>query len=161
MLFSGTVDSQATEANDLTVTTGAGPITFTGAVGSGATQELGALIANSTGTTRFNSTVEAASVTTNLGGMTEIIGGTVTTTGDQIYNDPVFLGANTTLTGNDITLASTVNSLGVNRNLDVNTTGGGITTFGNLVGNILPLLNLITNADGTTRINGARDTHDE
>ena len=33
VLFAGTVDSEATEANDLTVSTGTGNITFTGAVG--------------------------------------------------------------------------------------------------------------------------------
>ena len=78
MLFSGTVDSQAAEANDLTVSTGAGPITFTGAVGSGSYQELGALVANSTGTTRFNSTVEADQRNYQRPGTTQLNGNVTT-----------------------------------------------------------------------------------
>jgi len=61
-----------------------------------------------------------------------ISGGAVTTTGAQIYNDPVTLGANTTLTSTGsgaITLAGTLDGA---FNFTVNT--AGITTFGGIVG---------------------------
>lgn len=64
MTFVGTVNSQAVEANDLAITAG-GNITFTGAVGDGGSA-LGDLLANSTGTTLFNSTVNAFSLTTDV-----------------------------------------------------------------------------------------------
>jgi hypothetical protein len=74
----------------------------------------------------------------------------VMTTGDQTYNDAVALGANTILIGNDISFNSTIDSSGVNRDLDVRTTGAGVTTFGGQVGVVLPLANLTTNLDGAT-----------
>ncbi len=133
--LNGTVDSEATEANDLTVTTGTGTITFTGAVGSGATQELGAIIANSTGTTRFNSTVEAASLTTNAGGTTQL-NGDVTTSGAQTYNDNVQIDADVTLTttNNAVLFSGTVDSEATETNNLTVTTGAGNVTFTGAVG---------------------------
>ena len=74
------------------------------------------------------STVEAATVTTNIGGTTAINGGTITTTGNQTYNDAVTLGANTILNAGagNINFASTVT--GAAFTLDANSTG--TTTFG-------------------------------
>src|SRR5204862_6011414 len=67
VLFGSTV----TLASDLTVSAGAGDITFTGAVNGGFD-----LVANSTGTTKFGGAVGTgtplASVTTDAGGTTQI-----------------------------------------------------------------------------------------
>ena len=98
-----------------------------------------------------------ASLTTDGSGglnLTRINGGLVTTTGDQTYNDTVRLGANTILTGNDITFATLLDSSeGALRTLLINSTGGGITTFNGAVGTLDRLARLETNLDGRTDIN--------
>ncbi len=149
-----------TGATLLNTTAGAtGNITFTGTVTGGQ-----ALTATSGGITTFNSTVGAgvgnalASLTTNGGGTT-ILRDAVTTTGVQTYDDAVLLGwaagQNRTLAGSSVSLNSTVNNeTAAPRGLTVNTTGGGVTTFGGTIGAGANggLFNLITNADGSTRI---------
>src|SRR5262249_56455996 len=100
-----------------------------------------------------------ASVTTNADGSTRINGGVVLTTGDQSYDDAVTLGAAATLSGADITFASTLDSFNATaRALTVNSSGGGTTTFSAAVGNIHALASVTTNADGSTQINGGRLT---
>src|SRR5207248_2835610 len=80
-----------------------------------------------------------------------INGGGASTTADQTYNDTVTLGADTTIAGNDITFAKTVDGAFA---LMVNSSGSGVTTFGDQVGGTTILTSLTTNSDGTTRING-------
>jgi hypothetical protein len=65
------------------------------------------LTANSTGTTAFNQTVNAASLTTDAGGTTQL-NGNVTTTGSQTYGDAVTIANNPILSGSDITFNNTV-----------------------------------------------------
>jgi hypothetical protein len=59
--FNNTVDG----SSDLTVNAVSGNVTFNGAVGN--LSAIGNLTANSTGTTAFNQTVNAASLTTDAG----------------------------------------------------------------------------------------------
>ena len=102
--FGGTTTLNA----GLTVSTGAGNITFTGAVNGGQ-----ALVANSTGATLFSTTVGAttplASLTTNAGGTTTLTGN-VTTTGAQSYGEAVTLAATSTLatTNANISFGNTI-----------------------------------------------------
>ena len=91
------------------------------------------------------------SLTTDADGTTRIDGGPITTTGNQIYNDAVTLGADATLSGNNITFASTVDGA---QALTVNTSGSGTTTFSAPVGGTTALASLTTNADGSTHLNG-------
>jgi autotransporter-associated beta strand protein/VCBS repeat-containing protein len=127
----------------------AGNINLAGSVGGAF-----ALNANSGATTTFGGAVNVASVTTDAGGATAINGGAVTTTGDQVYGDAVALGADTVLTGNDVTFTDTVNSDATPRSLNVVTSASGTTTFTGPVGGASALASLTTNADGTTAING-------
>ena len=109
--FNNSVNGSTTNSNSLTFNAGTGNITFNGAVGN--TVALGNLTLNSTGTTRFDSTVNAASVTTNAGGTTQIKGN-VTTSADrgQIYNDNVEVIGNIVLTGDEINFGGTVAGTG-------------------------------------------------
>ena len=83
-------------AQKLTLSSGAGNITATGAMGS--SLALGDLVVNSTGTATLRGLVKAASMRTDAGGSTVLNDGRVTTTGRQTYNDNIVLGAATTLT---------------------------------------------------------------
>jgi filamentous hemagglutinin family protein len=98
--FTDTVNSAAGENNDLTVNTaGGGTTNFSGIVGG--SDALASLVTNADGTTVFNTS-------------------SVTTTGNQTYNDAVRLNQNLTLTSNNGTLQfnSTVDSApGLNRTL--------------------------------------------
>ncbi|TAG86760.1 MAG: filamentous hemagglutinin N-terminal domain-containing protein, partial [Oscillatoriales cyanobacterium] len=96
--FNNTVDG----SGDLKVNAGSGNITFNGAVGS--PKDLGNLTTNSTGTTAFNQTINAASLTTDAGGKTQVKGN-VTTTGNQTYGDAVTLNAAVTFTLGNATIA--------------------------------------------------------
>ncbi|HBB30324.1 MAG TPA: hypothetical protein DC064_00340, partial [Cyanobacteria bacterium UBA9273] len=152
--FSSTVNSQTGEANDLTITSGTGNITFNDQVGNN--QPLGNLQANSTGTTSFNSTVQAASVTTDAGGETQLKGD-VTTTGTlgQNYSDNLRIKNSTTLnSGNSpVNISGTLDSeTGESNNLTV-TSGTGNITFNSQIGNSQPLGDLQANSTGTTSFN--------
>ncbi len=130
--LSSTVNSPV--ARSLTVNTG-GITIFGGAVGG--TGALASLMTDAPGATRLN-------------------GGGVETTGAQIYNDAVTLGADTVLTSDtngNIQFVSTLDSdsTATPRALTVNT--GGTTIFGGLVG-ATALASLTTDAPGTTQING-------
>ncbi|GGY16270.1 hypothetical protein GCM10008098_04400 [Rhodanobacter panaciterrae] len=123
--FAATVDG----AHNLTVNTG-GVTTFGGVVG---------------GTTALTSLTTDATGSTTLGG-------NVSTTGAQTYNDAVTLGGDATLASSGsgaIKLASTVNGA---HNLTVNT--GGVTTFGGVAGGTTALTSLTTDAGGSTTLGG-------
>ena len=112
------------------------------------------LALNFSGTT----TIDGANFTginnlsTSNGGTTQLTGA-LTTSGIQTYDDAVSLTGATTLTssGNQaITFNNTVNGA---QDLTVNTTG--TSTFSGAVGDTAPLTSLMTNAGGTTAVNGA------
>jgi filamentous hemagglutinin family protein len=149
--FSGAVDSQAGETNALTISSGAGNATFTGAVG--ANQALAALTVNSTGTTAFDSTVQATSLTTDAGGTTTL-NGNVTTSGTQTYGDAVQVNGDATLatTNSAVTFDSTVNSQASETNNLTVTTGNGAVAFNAAVGGAAngELGALAVNSTGTT-----------
>jgi len=143
--FGNTVDG----TQDLTLTTGTGNITFNDAVGN--TQALGNLIANSSGSTRFNSTIKASSLTTDANGSTELRGN-VTTSGNQTFNDAVQLTNNLTLNSSNgnISFGNTVDGT---QDLTLITGTGDITFNGAVGNNSIPLGNLIANSSGSTRFN--------
>src|SRR5690606_8408348 len=88
-------------------------------------------------------------------GSTEIAGD-ITTSGHQIYNDAVTLGADTALTsggGGNIAFASTLDG---RHHLTINSSG--TTTFGGVVGSTDALASLTTNAAGSTTIAGGAIT---
>jgi filamentous hemagglutinin family protein len=149
--FSGAVDSQAGETNALTISSGAGNATFTGAVG--ANRALAALTVNSTGTTAFDSTVQATSLTTDAGGTTTL-NGDVTTSGAQVYGDAVQVNGDATLatTNSAVTFDSTVNSQASETNNLTVTTGNGAVAFNAAVGGAAngELGALAVNSTGTT-----------
>ena len=117
---------------------------------------------NTTGNTVFGNivggTTPLTSVTTNAGGTTHINGAGITTTGGQIYNDAVSLGANVTLTSN----SSGVVTFGVDGERGVcaggGHGGGDDVWFGG--GGTTPLSSVTTDAAGTTAINGGVVTTD-
>ncbi|MEC5127716.1 LamG-like jellyroll fold domain-containing protein, partial [Verrucomicrobiales bacterium BCK34] len=78
----------------------------------------------------------------------------VNTTGDQIFGDAVELRSNVEMNAANVTFESTLDSCDANddRDLTVNTTGAGVTTFGGDVGGNFELGDIITNMDGVTRI---------
>jgi len=123
-----------------------------------------ALTVNSgTGSTVFNAAVggsgSLSSLTTDAGGTTYINGGVVTTSGDQTFNDAVVLGADATLTGTNVTFASTVDddaSSSTSSDLTVN--ASGTTRFSGPVGSYSPIDSITTDAAGTTQINGSVST---
>ncbi len=111
---------------------------------------------NTDGITTFGGLVGTgtalASVTTDAGGSVVISGGGVTTTGNQLYNDPATLGAATVLASTgagNIRFFSTVDGAFA---LTANTTG--TTRFDGQVGGTTPLVSVQTDAGGTTAING-------
>ncbi|MEG5066327.1 filamentous hemagglutinin N-terminal domain-containing protein, partial [Microcoleus sp. B3-A4] len=132
--FNNTVDA-SNSGSDLTVNAGTGDITFSGAVGS--SKDLGNLKVNSTGTTAFNKTVNAASLTTDVGGTTQVRS-PVTTTGTQTYNDAVTIANKLSLAGSDVTFKNTVDG---NSDLTVKASSGNITFTGE-VGKTTPLTSL-------------------
>ena len=126
-------------------------ITFASTVNGGQ-----ALAVNTGGTTTFSAvvggTAPLTSLTTGLGGATAVNTVAITTTGDQVYNGALTLGASVVMAssaGGNITFSSTVNGA---RTLTVNT--GGTTTFAGAVGGGTALTSLITNSGGGTTISG-------
>ena len=85
--------------------------------------------------------------------------GGVSTIGDQTYADPVELGSNTVLTGNDVTFRNTIDSVATHAHtLTVNTTGNGVTSFEASVGvgfTDSQLGALTTDPDGVTEFGNA------
>jgi len=118
--FNGTVnalDGTASGSQNLTLDAGSGNITFDNAVGNA--RVLGILQANSTGTTRFNSRVNATSLTTNAGGTTQL-NGDVTTSDVLSYGDQLEINSDISLTANEINFANTVTGTEVNLVLQAN-----------------------------------------
>ncbi len=113
------LDAVDLTSNATLTSTASGNITFNQTVDGNYS-----LTVNSGGTTLFNG---AVGNTTNLvslsidpantsHGLTDINGGTVTTSGNQTYNDQVALSANTTLSGGNITFGNTLDSVPNNAN---------------------------------------------
>src|SRR6476661_6373860 len=143
--FNNTVDG----TSDLTAKAVSGNVTFNGAVG--AASAIGNLTANSTGTTAFNQTVNAASLTTDAGGTTKI-NGNVTTTGSQTYGDAVTIANNPILSGSGVTFNNTVDANNIGSDLTVDA-GAGNVTFNGAVGNTKALGNITANSTGITAFN--------
>ena len=101
-------DAITLSANTTLDSSSGGGITLAGAVDA-AVSGGSSLTVNTAGTTTFGGIVGGtktlSSVTTDAAGSTAINGGAITTTGGQAFNDPVTIGANTTLTGTLVTLA--------------------------------------------------------
>ncbi|MEG4116416.1 filamentous hemagglutinin N-terminal domain-containing protein, partial [Microcoleus sp. N9_B4] len=135
-------------SSDLTLNGGTGNVTFNGAVGS--LSAIGNLTANSTGTTTFNQAVNAASLTTDAGGTTQLKGN-VTTTGSQTYGDAVTIANNPIFSGDSITFNNTVDGIS---DLTVKAASGNL-TFNGAVGAASAIGNLTANSTGTTTFNQA------
>ncbi|MEG3992798.1 CHAT domain-containing protein [Microcoleus sp. SVA1B1] len=140
--FNNTVDG----TSDLTAKAVSGDVTFNGAVGN--TTALANITANSTGTTAFNQTVNAASLSTDVGGTTQVKGN-VTTTGSQTYGDAVTIANNPILSGDSITFNDTVNGTS---DLTAKAVSGNV-TFNGAVGSLSAIGNLTANSTGTTAFN--------
>ncbi len=123
--FDSTLDSVASGNNTLGLTAGTGSITFTGAVGSGVNQELGATTVNSANNVTVTSTLEAASFTQSAGTGTSQFGGQVDTTA---------AGTNVSITTDTIDLNDNINTNGGNVVLSaasgITLDGGNIVTTG-------------------------------
>jgi CHAT domain-containing protein len=148
--FNDILNSQTGESNHLTINVNGGNLTFNNTVG--ATTNLGNIIANSTGVTRFNTTVSANSLTTDAGGSTQL-NGNVTTLNPQTYNDAVRIDSSLTLNSSNggLSFNNSLNSeTSENNNLTINTNTGNI-TFNNTIGVIDRLGDLIVNSSGITR----------
>jgi CHAT domain-containing protein len=132
--FNGAINGN----QSLTLNSGQGNLTINGAVGN--SQRLNTLSANSTGTTLMNNTVNANRVTNDAGGITEI-NNDINTTGEQIYDNPVFINEDVAFITNNgnLTFGNTVNG---ENNLTLSTGTGNI-TFAQAVGNTNPLNSLI------------------
>ncbi|UKJ77128.1 filamentous hemagglutinin N-terminal domain-containing protein [Azospirillum brasilense] len=92
----------------LTLASGNGDILLGGAVGG--TSRLGALAINGGGTTTVTGAVRAASLATDATGITILNGGSVDTTGAQSYADAVSLGADTVLSGTQVSLSGGIDA---------------------------------------------------
>ncbi|MBU0743998.1 MAG: hypothetical protein KKE11_01310, partial [Gammaproteobacteria bacterium] len=136
-------------ATSLTTTGDAGDIIFAGTINGGF-----ALGIDAKGNVIFNDTLGAnnalASLIIDTSKAIYIYGGAIQTTGLQYYKAPVYLGADTVLTGSAIGFTSTIDSTDLisPRSLTVNAPGS--TIFGGKIGGNYPLLNLTTDAGGMT-----------
>ncbi len=129
-----------------------GNVTFA----SSSTGTSTALTINSGLTTTFGAAAALASLTTDAAGTITISGPTVTTTGNQTYNDNVTLTVTPiTISGGasgNITFNQSVTGAGTA--LAINT--GGVTTF--TLGGTVTLASLTTDAPGITRLNKSNIT---
>ncbi|MEG5072695.1 CHAT domain-containing protein [Microcoleus sp. B3-D2] len=146
ILFNNNIDG----SGNLTLETGTGNIDVKGAVGNTPALGIGNVtVKSSAGTTTFNQTVNAASLTTDIGGTTQL-NGNVTTIGSQTYGDAVTIANNPILSGSEITFNDTVNG---SSDLTANAVTGNV-TFNGAVGNPTNTLgNLTANSKGTTAFN--------
>jgi filamentous hemagglutinin family protein len=110
---------------------------------NGAVNGVDALITDAPGSTVINSLVSAGSVTLN--DAATLSGGAITTSGDQIYNGAVTLGADAFLNAVNVTLAALD---GGGHDLTVN--ASGLTRFNGIVSGVD---GLTTDAAGTTEFN--------
>jgi len=148
--LTGTLSTNGTQTygDNVTLT---GPTTLVGTDVSFAENVSGGqdLTINASGTTTFAGPVSIGSLTTDAAGSTQIDGGTVTTTGGQAYGDNVTLGANTTLTGVNVSFGGTVGG-----GFDLVVNDSGTTSFAAAV----TLASVATDAAGTTALDGGSVT---
>jgi hypothetical protein len=144
-------DAVTVGVQDATFTSTGGNVTFADALDGGF-----AVGVNTTGATRFfgpvGKTAPLASLTTDIGGTTQVDGQLVTTTGGQTFNDAVTIGANATFTSTEsgaIQFKQTLNGPG---GAAVNTAGA--TVFTGAVGGGTALAFLSTAGGGVTQVNG-------
>ncbi len=128
--FQGTVDSAAGDAKALTVS-GAGTTRFGGAVG--ANQAL-------------------ASLTTDGGGETRFGGSSVTTSGDQTYDDNVVAESDTTFNGDNVAFNADLDGPGA-----VRVNGQGNVGFGGNVGAAAAVGGLDVRTPGNIEFTGAQN----
>jgi len=139
LTFMSTLNSQASEANGLTINgVGGGDITFAGAVGGATNGELGAILISTAGNVLASSTIDAQSLVQSAGTSTTL-SGNVTTTGA----DGVQIASGTVLIGSGGGITTTLGSDGV---VVITTTGGNLTVDGQI------------DADGDVTINGTGTT---
>ena len=97
----GDVDTPVTLLTDTTLKSGGGVVTFGGTLDGGHK-----LVVNTSGVTTFTGavgkTAALTSLTTDAGGEVNVNGGSVTTTGEQVYNDALKMTGNTTLKGSAV-----------------------------------------------------------
>ena len=145
--FKGTVNSEGSETNNLTLVVGTSEVEFDATVGGGRT--LGAIAitgALDLDAVITNATSLSVSTTSNLGA-------SVTTADTQTYTGAVTLSADVALTttNNQFSFGSTVQSDGTARDLTLNSGNATITITGAIGGNSKPLDVLtITQSGGTT-----------
>jgi hypothetical protein len=153
-------DAVTLGANATLTSTGGGNIKLAGTVNGGF-----ALALNTAGVTTLGGAVGSgtalSSLTTDAAGSTAINGGSVRTSGAQAYNDPVTLGAATTLTstGTGVTFNSTVDSSATPWDLTVTTTSpASQVAFNQAVGGAHPLKSLTVNNAGLLAVAAAAST---
>ncbi len=105
------------------------------------------IVLNSPGTTQLSGAVNASTLTTNAGGTT-VLGASVTTTGNQVYNDAVRLAKDVVIGASNVSFAGAVDSdaPATPRALTVNAAGSVI--FRGAIGGVQPLASLNVNAAG-------------
>ena len=117
------------------------------------------LILSGPGTINLDGAVGSNQALTGLtsnAGTTNINGGSVNTTGAQNYNDPTFMGANTSFdtANNNITFASTLDSAGGTPYSVTANAGSGSIDFGGNVGATHQVGDMVLNSTGTTTFGG-------
>ena len=159
--FTGPVNSDVNETNNLTLNAGTGDILFTAAVGSGANQELGDILVTSAANITANSSIAATSVTQAAGTGATTFNGSVTTStpagisvttndvnvnGNLIARSTVGTGESISLTAvNDITVGAGVTEIStreggtdasdmINIAADSDVNGNGTVSFPNHTG---------------------------
>ena len=162
------VSSDASDA--IAITSAGGNVKINGAnpgTGAATSASITSITLDSSG--GFANSIDLTGVTpaafTGLTSVTDLVGdgldsvtlgGTIQTTGDQTYANPVRLNADTVVASTAagaVSFVSTVNSFDATaRALTVNTTGN--TIFGAAVGGAFELSTLTTDAGGETRLNG-------
>lgn len=153
--YAGPVEINA--ANDTTTITGNG-ITFSGTLqGATAATESLTIAGGANGTTFIGVVSDLASLT--VSGTANVNSGTVTTSGDQTYQNAVVLGANTTFNGDDLTFSGALDSAAnTNNNVTFDTGDTGVLILGGVVGGVRALGTLTRAGDDVTRITGGAVT---
>ena len=128
------------------------PVTFGGRVNTlGATAR--SLIVSTAGATAFTRAVGDTNALSNLetdaGGTTLVNGGSVRTTGQTSFLDPVTIGADTQFTAASLSFARTLDAAVAGANLTLATTS--TVTFGGAVGSTSPFGRLLVNASNSNR----------
>ncbi|NTU59180.1 MAG: S-layer family protein, partial [Chlorobiaceae bacterium] len=140
--FFSTVNGTTDYAEDLSVSTGSGNITFSGAIGN--LVKLGDILLNTTGTTTLGA-VGANSISITGGGPISL-GGSVTTIGGQNWGGPLTLATSLTLTSTTsfVNFGSTID--GTTSGVESLTVNADSSTFGGAIGVAPPgtMLNNLT-----------------